>query len=242
MSRATNDAPNTILHYILYKIKFKIAWNSEWGAETAEGMSCLLTETHPVHQSHTRPVPTCLNVCLTKWAYSVKICSLAQRFPELKSHRSCDLSPASCISVAWYGGWTGSLLYMLGLFSVGMVAQRIQKMIWWWWQLARVFSGTWTPTSSPTNSSPHSFQVSATAPKPTTASTCAPVMAMWLPMFAMASSKVKAAAWTLGWRDQGRVPRVGRRCLAQAGSSARTTRIIAASPLDGVLADGDHSV
>lgn len=53
---------------------------------------------------------------------------------------------------------------------------------------------TWTPTSAPTNSCPHSFQVSATAPKPTTASTCAPVMAMWLPMFAMASSKVKAAA------------------------------------------------
>lgn len=142
--------PNTILHYILYKIKFKIAWNSEWGAETAEGMSCLLTETHPVHQSHTRHVPTCLNVCLTKWAYSVKICSLAQRFPELKSLRSCDLSPASCISVAWYGGWTGSLLYMLGLFSVGMVAQRIQKMIWWWWQLARVFSGTWSRRANAT--------------------------------------------------------------------------------------------
>lgn len=48
----------------------------------------------------------------------------------------------------------------------------------------------------------------------------------------------------LGWRDQGRVPRVDRRCLAEAGSGARTTRIIAASQLDGVLAvaDGDHSV
>lgn len=88
-------------------------------------MSCLLTETPG--PSHTRPVSTCLNVCLTKWAYSVQICSLAQRFPELKSLGSCDLSPASCISVAWYGGCTGSLLYMLGLFSVGMVAQNSEN-------------------------------------------------------------------------------------------------------------------
>jgi hypothetical protein len=42
------------------------------------------------------------------------------------------------------------------------------------------------------------------SPKPTaaTTSTCAPVTAMWLPTFAMASYKVKAAAWTPGWRDQ----------------------------------------
>ena len=43
------------------------------------------------------------------------------------------------------------------------------------------------------------------SPKPTaaTATTCsAPVTAMWLPTFAMASYKVKAAAWTPGWRDR----------------------------------------
>lgn len=37
------------------------------------------------------------------------------------------------------------------------------------------------------------------SPKPTAA---APVTAMWLPTFAMASYKVKAAAWTPGWRDR----------------------------------------
>ncbi|XP_022138198.1 uncharacterized protein LOC111009428 isoform X2 [Momordica charantia] len=31
-----------------------------------------------------------------------KITILASRFPELKTHRSCDLSPSSWISVAWY--------------------------------------------------------------------------------------------------------------------------------------------
>ncbi|WVZ72167.1 hypothetical protein U9M48_020672 [Paspalum notatum var. saurae] len=31
-----------------------------------------------------------------------KICGLAKRFPELQTLRSCDLSPASWISVAWY--------------------------------------------------------------------------------------------------------------------------------------------
>lgn len=46
-------------------------------------------------------------------------------------------------------------------------------------------------------------------PKPTTATatacaraTAAPVTAMWLPTFAMASYKLKGAAWAPGWRDR----------------------------------------
>jgi len=41
-------------------------------------------------------------------------------------------------------------------------------------------------------------------PKPTAPATAcaAPVTAMWLPTFAMASYKLKGAAWTPGWRDR----------------------------------------
>lgn len=44
--------------------------------------------------------------------------------------------------------------------------------------------------------------VGNSSPKPTASTTTAPVTAMWLPTFAMASYKVKAAAWTPGWRDR----------------------------------------
>lgn len=41
---------------------------------------------------------------------------------------------------------------------------------------------------------------SSNGPRPATAATATAMM--WLPTFAMASYKVKAAAWTPGWRDR----------------------------------------
>ncbi|CAM0149395.1 unnamed protein product [Urochloa decumbens] len=107
-----------------------------------------------------------------------KICSLAKRFPELHTLRSCDLSPASWISVAWYP-----------IYRIPTVpTQRdLDACFLTYHSLSTQFAGA-----------------STHGPKPTaTATACAaPVTAMCLPTFAMASYKLKSAAWTPGWRDR----------------------------------------
>ncbi|KAL7605915.1 hypothetical protein Lser_V15G20339 [Lactuca serriola] len=59
-------------------------------SDSATTQSCLIFE----YMEHSQPLgrePLC-----------DKILDLAQRFPELKSLRSCDLLPSSWLSVAWY--------------------------------------------------------------------------------------------------------------------------------------------
>ncbi|XP_066313910.1 uncharacterized protein [Miscanthus floridulus] len=108
-----------------------------------------------------------------------KICSLAQRFPELKTLRSCDLSPASWISVAWYP------IYRI---LTGPTLRDLDACFLTYHSLS-------TQSAGAGNSSPKPTAATATTRS-------APVTAMWLPTFAMASYKVKAAAWTPGWRDR----------------------------------------
>ncbi|CAO2185551.1 unnamed protein product [Urochloa humidicola] len=105
-----------------------------------------------------------------------KICSLAKRFPELQTLRSCDLSPASWISVAWYP------IYRI---PAGLTMRDLDACFLTYHSLSTQFAGA-----------------SSHGPKPKTASAAAPVTAMCLPTFAMASYKLKGAAWTPGWRDR----------------------------------------
>ncbi|PAN32143.1 hypothetical protein PAHAL_5G467100 [Panicum hallii] len=106
-----------------------------------------------------------------------KICSLAKRFPELQTLRSCDLSPASWISVAWYP--------IYGI-PAGPTQRDLDACFLTYYSLSTQFAGA------------------GHCPKPTGPATAraAPVTAMWLPTFAMASYKLKGAAWTPGWRDR----------------------------------------
>jgi len=100
-----------------------------------------------------------------------KICSLAKRFPDLQTLRSCDLSPASWISVAWYP--------IYGI-PAGPTQRDLDACFLTYHSLSTQFAGA-----------------GKQGPRPT-----APVAAMWLPTFAMASYKLKGAAWTPGWRDR----------------------------------------
>ncbi|NP_001132686.1 uncharacterized protein LOC100194164 [Zea mays] len=104
-----------------------------------------------------------------------KICSLAQRFPELKTLRSCDLSPASWISVAWYP------IYRI---PTGPTLRDLDACFLTYHSLSTQFAAG----------------ASSNGPRPATAATATAMM--WLPTFAMASYKLKAAAWTPGWRDR----------------------------------------
>ncbi|RCV24567.1 hypothetical protein SETIT_5G095600v2 [Setaria italica] len=109
-----------------------------------------------------------------------KICSLAKRFPELQTLRSCDLSPASWISVAWYP------IYRI---PTGPTLRDLDACFLTYHSLSTQFAGDSSHGLKPTTA---------------TATACArtPVTAKWLPTFAMASYKLKGAAWTPGWRDR----------------------------------------
>ncbi|TVU22014.1 hypothetical protein EJB05_31690 [Eragrostis curvula] len=102
-----------------------------------------------------------------------KVSRLTKRFPELNTLRSCDLSPASWISVAWYP------IYRI---PTGPTLRDLDACFLTYHSLSTQFAGVG-----------HSPKAKA----PTT-----PVTAMWLPAFAMASYKLKAAAWTPAWRDK----------------------------------------
>ncbi|CAL4951357.1 unnamed protein product [Urochloa decumbens] len=121
-----------------------------------------------------------------------KICSLAKRFPELQTLRSCDLSPASWISVAWYP------IYRI---PTGPTQRDLDACFLTYHSLSTQFAGIhiWLPLFWPSFSG-----ASSHGPKPmATATACAaPVTAMCLPTFAMASYKLESAAWTPGWRDR----------------------------------------
>ncbi|KAF8705057.1 hypothetical protein HU200_031316 [Digitaria exilis] len=102
---------------------------------------------------------------------------LAKRFPELMTLRSCDLSPASWISIAWYP------IYRI---PTGPTTRDLDACFLTYHSLSTQFVGG-----------------SSHGPKPRAATKCStPVTAMWLPTFALASYKLKGAAWTPGWRDR----------------------------------------
>ncbi|KAL6626700.1 hypothetical protein ACP70R_030426 [Stipagrostis hirtigluma subsp. patula] len=109
-----------------------------------------------------------------------KISSLAKRFPELTTIRSCDLSPASWISVAWYP------IYRI---PAGPTVRDMDACFLTYHSLSTHFAGVG-----------HSPKPKATATDPDGAAP--PVTAMWLPAFAMASYKMKAAAWAPAWRHR----------------------------------------
>ncbi|KAJ1282707.1 hypothetical protein BS78_03G071500 [Paspalum vaginatum] len=109
-----------------------------------------------------------------------KICGLAKRFPELQTLRSCDLSPASWISVAWYP------IYRI---PTGPTLRDLDACFLTYHSLSTQFAAGGSSDSSP-------------KPRTKAAAASAPVTAMWLPTFAMAAYKLRGAAWTPGWRDR----------------------------------------
>ncbi|RLM94073.1 uncharacterized protein C2845_PM08G05790 [Panicum miliaceum] len=137
---------------------------------------------------------------------SSKICSLAKRFPELQTLRSCDLSPASWISVAWYP--------IYGI-PAGPTQRDLDACFLTYHSLSTQFAGalatlsasalTWHHRSSALRAdADENFQESSGCPcfarrfqapaGPATAR-AAPVTAMFCPSY-----KLKGAAWTPGWR------------------------------------------
>ncbi|XP_062183247.1 uncharacterized protein LOC133887332 [Phragmites australis] len=102
-----------------------------------------------------------------------KISSLAKRFPELMTLRSCDLSPASWFSVAWYP------IYRI---PTGPTLRDLDACFLTYHSLSTQFAGV------------------GHNPKPE--ATTNPVTAMWLPTFGMASYKLKGAAWAPAGRDR----------------------------------------
>ncbi|KAL6847873.1 hypothetical protein ACP4OV_022001 [Aristida adscensionis] len=109
-----------------------------------------------------------------------KISSLARRFPELNTLRSCDLSPASWISVAWYP------IYRI---PAGPTLRDLDACFLTYHSLSTQFAGVGH------NPKPSAAAAGAGAGGPAAA-------AMWLPTFAMASYKMKGAAWAPAWRDR----------------------------------------
>lgn len=123
--------------------------------------------------------------CLTNQTYLVQISSLTKRFPELKTLRSCDLSPTSWMSVAWYP------IYRI---PTGPTLRDLDACFLTYHSLSTQFAA---------GSVGHNLR----GPEPAKATANrrahgAPVTTMWLPTFAMALYKLKAAAWGPGGRDR----------------------------------------
>ncbi|GJN37541.1 hypothetical protein PR202_gb26511 [Eleusine coracana subsp. coracana] len=121
--------------------------------------------------------PLADKACLTE----THISRLAKRFPELNTLRSCELSPASWISVAWYP------IYRI---PTGPTLRDLDACFLTYHSLSTQFAGV---GHSPKPKGPTTPGARGSAPV---------VTAMWLPAFATESYKLKAAAWTPTWRDK----------------------------------------
>ncbi|XP_052149247.1 uncharacterized protein LOC127767824 isoform X2 [Oryza glaberrima] len=104
-----------------------------------------------------------------------KICSLARGFPELNTLRSCDLSPTSWMSVAWYP------IYRI---PTGPTLRDLDACFLTYHPLSTQLTGGICPEPKGNNSG-----------VPVTTAMC-------LPTFAMASYRLKVAAWAPGGRDR----------------------------------------
>uniref|UniRef100_A0A0E0JDT9 Uncharacterized protein n=1 Tax=Oryza punctata TaxID=4537 RepID=A0A0E0JDT9_ORYPU len=136
-------------------------------------------ESEPPYQRE----PLADKACPPKLSYLMKmaISSLAKGFPELNILRSCDLSPTSWMSVAWYP------IYRI---PTGPTLRDLDACFLTYHPLSTQLTGGIAQEESKSNSGdPRARGVPVTT-------------AMCLPTFAMASYRLKVAAWAPGGRDR----------------------------------------
>uniref|UniRef100_A0A0D9UWJ2 Uncharacterized protein n=1 Tax=Leersia perrieri TaxID=77586 RepID=A0A0D9UWJ2_9ORYZ len=109
-----------------------------------------------------------------------QISSLAKRFPELNTLRSCDLSPTSWMSVAWYP------IYRI---PSGPTLRDLDACFLTYHPLSTQLAGGIGHNSHDHEKAKGSGVIPVTT-------------AMCLPTFAMASYRLKLAAWASGGRDR----------------------------------------